>query len=96
MTLAAIDWTNVLVALIAGLPAIIAAIFAGRVHRQIGTPSGTSIGKQVEGSHLTAIANNHLLAAAAGRTKRGDPETLKQESATPPEVPADTPPPPGS
>jgi hypothetical protein len=94
MLASGINWTNVIVALIAGLPAIIAAVLAGLVHRQVATPSGTSIGKQVEGSHLTAIANNHLLAAAAGATKRGDTATLAQESTSPPEVPVDAPAPP--
>jgi hypothetical protein len=32
MTIASIDWTNVIVSLIVGLPAIIAALYAGRVH----------------------------------------------------------------
>jgi hypothetical protein len=85
----AVDWTNVLDSLILALPAIIAAIYAGRVHKQVKTPSRTSIGRQVESAHLTAIANNHLLAGSAGKTKRGRPETLLRESAQPPEVPAE-------
>jgi hypothetical protein len=56
-----VDWTNVLVALIAGLPAIIAAVYAGRIHSKIKTPSGTPIGKQVEDSLHTALANNYHL-----------------------------------
>lgn len=56
-----IDWTNVIVALIAGAPAIIAAVFAARVNSQIKTPSGDSIGVQVEKAHHTGIANNSLL-----------------------------------
>jgi hypothetical protein len=68
-----IDWTNVLVALIAGLPAIIAAVGVLLVHQKIKTPSGKSIGKQVEDTLHTALANNlHLQAAAelnGGTTK---------------------------
>jgi hypothetical protein len=58
-----IDWTNVLVALIAGLPAIIAAIGVLFVHRAIRTPSRTAIGRQVEAAHHVALANNLRLAA---------------------------------
>lgn len=88
---AAIDWTNVLVALIAGLPAIIAAIFAGLVHNQVRTPSGKSIGQQVEGAHLTAIANNWLLSQKRGPTKVADPDELHTKESTPPRVPDETP-----
>lgn len=58
---AGIDWTNVIVALIAGLPAIIAAIAAVSIHQKIATPSGTAIGKQVESALHTALANNYHL-----------------------------------
>lgn len=52
----AIDWTQVVVALIAGLPAILGAVFSGVVWLRIRTPSGTSIGTQVEqANHLAAV-----------------------------------------
>lgn len=55
----AVDWTQVLVALIAGLPAILSAIFAYVVVVRTKTPSGDSIGKQVEqANHLTAANVN--------------------------------------
>jgi hypothetical protein len=59
--IAAIDWTNVIVAAIVGLPSIIAAIFAGSVHRKIQTPSKTPIGHQVENNLHTGLANNYRL-----------------------------------
>ena len=88
--LAGINWTNVLVALIAGLPSIIAALFAARVHSQITTPSGKSLGEVAEYAHDTAIANNLLLAQQNGETKPISPETLKAEGSTPPSVPVDS------
>lgn len=88
--LAAIDWTNVLVALIAGLPAIIAAVFAGLIHSQVRTPSGKGIGAVVEYAHDTAIANNMLLRTKNGPTKQADPGELKAEGETPPSIPANS------
>jgi hypothetical protein len=60
-----VDWTNVLVALIAGLPAIIAAVGVLLIHSKIKTPSGTSIGKQVEDVLHTSLANNYHLRTLA-------------------------------
>jgi Na+-translocating ferredoxin:NAD+ oxidoreductase RnfG subunit len=57
----AINWNAVILALIAALPGIIAAVYAGRIHRKIKTPSGTPIGQQVEGVLHTALANNYHL-----------------------------------
>ena len=69
--LAAIDWTNVLVALIAGLPGIIAALAAVSVRNQVKTPSGPTIGQQVEPfvtlkGHTRGV--NSLAFAPDGRT----------------------------
>ena len=89
MLLAAIDWTNVLVALIAGLPAIIAAVGVLLVHGQIKTPSGRNIGAQVEWAAHTAKANNMLLATANGPTKEAAPEELSVTDTEHPQVPAD-------
>lgn len=85
--LASIDWTNVLIAVIAGLPSIIAAVFAGLVHGQVKTPSGKSLGQVAEYAHDTAIANNMLLRKHNGPTKGLDKETARVESETPPQVP---------
>lgn len=87
-----VDWTQVITALIVGAPAIIAALYAGRVHHQIKTPSGKKIGEVVEYAHDTVIANNMLLSKSNGPTKRADPGTLHAEGRTPPNVPESTPP----
>lgn len=55
-----IDWTNVLVAGIASLPALIAAIAAVATHRQVKPPSGGKLGDVAERAlALSAIANEH-------------------------------------
>lgn len=85
--LVAIDWTNVLDTAIITLPAIIAALYARSVHASIQTPSGKSIGKQVESSHLTAIANNMLLSTKNGPTKKAEPGELLDHAPDSPQVP---------
>lgn len=95
-----VDWTQVL---IVGVPAYIAAIFAGiatlmatRVHGQVKTPSGKTIGEVAEYAHDTAIANNMLLSKQNGPTKIVSRETLREEGSTAPRVPLDPPPPPAT
>lgn len=79
-----IDWTQVLVALIAGLPAILAAIFAGLIHRQIKTPSKRPIGQQVEDVLHTALANNyHLQLIAPAVHAPTTPESLSVQAQVP-------------
>jgi hypothetical protein len=56
-----IDWTNVIVAVIFGLPAIISAIAAVSIHRQIRTPSGENIGNVAEKTHDMSNANFALV-----------------------------------
>ncbi len=65
------DWTNVLDALIAGLPAIIAStaalLYARRNGQHLRTPSGDTIGAVTERTHdLAAVAT--LTAVNAART----------------------------
>jgi hypothetical protein len=91
MMLAALDWTMILETLIITLPAIIAAVYAARVHKQIKTPSGAPLGHVVEYAHDTAIANNMLLRKANGPTVRAVPGQLHEEGETPPSVPEDEP-----
>lgn len=76
-----VDWTNVLVALIAGLPAIIAAVGAILIRRQLKTPSGDPIGKQVEQA-------NHLAAANVGLTTAVHRVLTDANGTTTPAVPA--------
>jgi hypothetical protein len=91
MPLAAVDWTNVLIAFIAGVPAIISAVGVLLVHGQVKTPSGKSIGEVAEYAHDTAIANNLLLSAKNGPTKNAEREELLKEAEHGPKVPDTTP-----
>lgn len=88
MLLAATDWSGIVAAIVAGVPGIIAAVYAGRVHRQVTTPSGKTLGEVAEYAHDTAIANNLLLSRANGATTEADPETIKAEGETPPQIPS--------
>jgi glutamate formiminotransferase len=77
--LAAIDYTTVLVALIAAIPATLAALGTLQIRRQIQTPSKTSIGRQIEDVNHTARANNYHLQAMGS----------DMGTATPPEAAAE-------
>jgi hypothetical protein len=46
-----IDWTTVLVAGLAGVPATVAAVLSFVIHRHVSTPSGDAIGQVVERAH---------------------------------------------
>lgn len=88
MLVASIDWTNVLEALIAGLPAIIASLgallYARESHRtarqnqqDLQTPSGDPIGHVTERAHdlaavTTAAVGNISQAVHARGKDRGD------------------------
>lgn len=89
--LAAVDLTNVLDTAIITVPAIIAALYAGRIHREIKTPSGKSLGAVAEYAHDTAIANNLLLSTKNGPTKTANREDLRTSGESPPQVPTDAP-----
>lgn len=69
----AVDWTNVLVALIAGLPAIISAIGVIIIRAQLKTPSGESIGTQVEQANQLAHVNTALTTEIHKVVKNGLP-----------------------
>jgi hypothetical protein len=70
---ATVNWTTVIVALITGLPAIIAAIFAAKSHGKLKTPSGDNIGHVVERTHDLAAANMGLLMHKNGPTRDATP-----------------------
>ena len=78
MSLAVIDWMTVLVvgvpAYIAALAAAAAALISARSHRQIQTPSGDSIGKQVEETHHLANTHTALLIKMNGGAEEHDDE----------------------
>lgn len=68
--LAVTTWPDVGLALVVGVPGIIAAFYANRsaaharqVVEEIKTPSKTSIGRQIEDVNHTARANNYHLQA---------------------------------
>jgi hypothetical protein len=92
MLLAALDWTMILDTLILTLPAIIAAIYAARIHKKVTTPSGKPLGEVAEYAHDTVIANNMLLRKANGPTRQATPGQLHTEAESPPSVPGDEPP----
>lgn len=56
-----VDWTQVLVALIAGLPATLAVALSYMIHRQIRTPSGERIGKLTEQTNHLQHAQTEIL-----------------------------------
>lgn len=66
-----VDWTQVLVALIAGLPAILSAFFAFRIRRAIQTPSGDPIGHVAERSHDLISADLALTTQVHGAITNG-------------------------
>lgn len=79
-----------LTGLIAAIGSVIAAVLGTLNRRALTTPSGRSIGKQVESALHTGIANNMQLAAMNGPSKPATPEQLSAESATPPAVPVES------
>jgi hypothetical protein len=72
VNLGVIDWTQVLVALIAGLPAILATVFAFLIHRAIRTPSGDRIGKVVERTHELSAADVMMTEQIHGKVMHRD------------------------
>lgn len=86
-----VNWTQVLIvgvpAYIAAFGAAIAAILGAKNRNSLATPSGRSIGKQVESALHTGIANNMLLSVTNGPTKPLDPESVSGDNAPAPQVP---------
>ena len=79
-----VDWTVVICAAIAAVQSTIAVMLGAHTKNQLKTPSGPSVGEQVERAHLTAIANNMLLSRKNGPTKTLPPEEVKEEH--PPQI----------
>jgi hypothetical protein len=88
---AQVNWTTVLVALISALPAIIAALYAGKVNRAIRTPSGDPIGHVVERAHEAGIANHLLLQTLTPDTKPANGDEIKVAEHEPLQVPSNAP-----
>lgn len=56
-----IDWTQIIVALIAGLPGLIAALASLHIRQAIKTPSKRRIGAQVEDAVHIGLTNAYRL-----------------------------------
>jgi hypothetical protein len=83
---AELDWGAVIAAIIAGFPAFVAAVYGFYVHRAVKTPSGTSIGRQVESVHHVALGNNYRLRSVTGELGAQPPTEaeLQEAQADPP------------
>lgn len=80
MPLAATDFYDVLIALIAAIPSTITALCGFiYLHRLLRTPSGTSIGRQVEDVNHTARSNWHMLSATSRELGIIRPERALEE-----------------
>ena len=90
MVLAFIDWGNVIGGAIGVIPATVAAVAALRIHGQVKTPSGKSIGEVAEYAHDTAIANNLLLSNKNGPVKPASKDELHDNAQSPPLIPTDS------
>ena len=44
-------WVDAIAVVVAGLPGIIAAVYAARIHGQVKTPSGDTLGNVAERTH---------------------------------------------
>ena len=93
MVASSVDWNSVLIygipSYIAAIGAAVAAVIGAKNRRSLSTPSGRSIGEQVESSHLTSIANNMLLSVTNGPTKPLDPHTVQGDNTPEPQVPTE-------
>lgn len=76
-----VDWTQIIETLIITIPAIIAAIFAARVHKQVGTPSGKNIGRQVEDALHVVLGNNYRLQSIGTKVDAPDHPKANGEEA---------------
>lgn len=74
-----VDWTQVLVALVAGLPSIVAAYFSYRIALNLRTPSGSKPGTLIEQTHELAIVNTELTKNVHERVAHEAPPHNPQE-----------------
>lgn len=72
--MAAVDWTQIIVAMIAGLPAIIAAFYAHRIRAEIKTPSGDTLGVVAERTHDLTSADLALTTIVHHKVTNGGKE----------------------
>lgn len=67
-----LDLTQIIIVLITTLPAIIAAIYARSVRRDVSTPSGDTIGSVVERTHELTAVNTGMLQQVHEKTVNGE------------------------
>lgn len=67
-----IDWTQVLLELIAIMPSLVAAYFAYRIHLNVRTPSGEALGVVSEQTHHLASVNTAMLKDVHRATANGE------------------------
>jgi hypothetical protein len=86
--LAVTTWPDVGFAFVTLLPGLFAAFYAYRAsvasrdnRESLRTPSGTTVGKQVENTHHTSLANNYRLQALGDGLAVPMPEKAAQEEA---------------
>lgn len=69
---ATIDWTRIIIESISVIPALAAAYFAYRVHLNVKTPSGESLGVVSEQTHALASVNTAMLKDVHRATANGE------------------------
>jgi hypothetical protein len=74
------DIYDVLVAIVAAIPATIGALTSLYVVKQIRTPSRTAIGKQVEDNRHVTLANHYLLRSTAKDVGIETPPATERET----------------
>jgi hypothetical protein len=72
MIVAVTTASDVIVALIAAIPSILAAVFAGIVALRTRMPAGERLGQTVSEAHATVIDNQTLLVKMNGGGEKGD------------------------
>lgn len=81
MLASTVDYTQVLIALITAGTSLATLLITNHTRREIKTPSGTSIGKQVEDVNHTARSNWHTLNATAHGIGVKPPQRAHEERA---------------
>lgn len=65
-------WVDLVAVVVAGLPGIIAAVYSVRIHRNVQTPSGDTIGKVTERTHDLSSADLALTTMIHDTITNGD------------------------
>jgi hypothetical protein len=76
-----VDWTQVLLALIAIVPSLVAAYFAFRIHVAVQTPSGDPLGTVAERTHDLSAVSTAMLKDVRRATANGEESLEGHEAA---------------